>query len=254
MLAGISVSCLGLPRGSFPDAQVSAPDLGSLFRRQPIEKVETGAAVFWEGDEATHVFEVVEGVLRVFKIMSDGRRVITGFIYPGDLLGVSLKDHYLYTAEAITPAKLRRFARSRFQDEINRCPELRPQLFAQFCDEMAAAQDQMVLLARKSAEERVSSFLLLIARRRAGGRPTSPLLAVPMTRLDMADYLGLTIETVSRSMSKLIACGVIAPSGRSAIIIRQLARLARLAGEGDGDDDEDRPPTMTSVRRAVWPH
>ncbi len=107
-----------------PDRTSSAthsptPSLQGLFSRQPIEKFAAGTAVFWEGDAASHVFEVVEGVLRVFKIMSDGRRVITGFVYPGDLLGVSLKNHYLYTAEAVTRTKLRRFARNRFQDEIN---------------------------------------------------------------------------------------------------------------------------------------
>jgi CRP/FNR family transcriptional regulator len=228
------------------------PSLQGLFSRQPIEKFEAGTAVFWEGDAANHVFEVVEGVLRVFKIMSDGRRVITGFVYPGDLLGVSLKNHYLYTAEAVTRTKLRRFARNRFQDEINASPELRPQLFARLCDEMAAAQDQMVLLARKSAEERVCSFLLLIARRLTGDRQTPPVVEIPMTRLDMADYLGLTIETVSRTMTKLTERGVIAPSGRHAILIRKLARLATLAGEGDEDDN--RPVQATPTQQAIWPH
>ncbi len=248
-------------------AQPAPPSLSSLFGGQPVEKFESGSAVFWEGAAATHVFEVVEGVLRVFKILGDGRRVITGFVYPGDLLGVSLKDHYLYTAEAVTKTKVRRFARHRFQDEINQSPELRPQLFARLCDEMAAAQDQMVLLARKSAEERVSSFLLVIARRLAGGqsandqagdrlageRPkASPVVEIPMTRLDMADYLGLTIETVSRTMTRLAARGVIAPSGRHAILIRKLAKLALLAGETD--DDDNHAGGLVSTQQAVWPH
>ena len=181
--------------------QPAALNLQSLFSRQPTETFEGGTAVFWEGDAATHVFEVVEGVLRVFKLLSDGRRAITGFIYPGDLIGISLKERYLYSAEAATRTKVRRFARNRFQNEINECPELRPQLFARLCDEMAAAQDQMVLLGRKNAEERVCSFLLVIARRMSGDRQTPPLVEIPMTRLDMADYLGLTIETVSRTMT-----------------------------------------------------
>ncbi|WP_248308581.1 helix-turn-helix domain-containing protein [Bosea sp. 124] len=227
------------------------PSLRSLFGGQPVETFDTGTAVFWEGDDARHVFEVVEGVLRVFRIMSDGRRVITGFIYPGDLLGVSLKDHYLYTAEAVTRTKLRRYEHGRFQNEINRSPELRPQLFACLCDEMAAAQDQMVLLARKSAEERVASFLLVIARR-LGAAQTQPVIEIPMTRLDMADYLGLTIETVSRTMTRLSTCGVIAPSSRHAIVIRKLGKLAMLAGEADGDDN--RPTGMVPVQQAVWPN
>jgi CRP/FNR family transcriptional regulator len=235
----------------FATVPPQAASLSSLFGRQPVETFEAGMAVFWEGDDARHVFEVVEGTLRVFRILSDGRRVITGFIYPGDLLGVSLKDHYLYTAEAVTRTKLRRYEHGRFQDEINRSPELRPQLFACLCDEMAAAQDQMVLLARKSAEERVASFLLVIARRLGAGQK-QPVIEIPMTRLDMADYLGLTIETVSRTMTRLTNCGVIAPSSRHAMVVRKLGKLAVLAGEAD--DEDNRAAGSGAVLQAVWPN
>jgi CRP/FNR family transcriptional regulator len=235
----------------FATAPSQAVSLRSLFGGQPLETFETGMAIFWEGDDARHVFEVVEGVLRVFRILSDGRRVITGFLYPGDLLGVSLKDHYLYTAEAVTRTKLRRYEHGRFQDEINRSPELRPQLFACLCDEMAAAQDQMVLLARKSAEERVASFLLVIARR-LGGEQKHPVVEIPMTRLDMADYLGLTIETVSRTMTRLTNCGVIAPSSRHAIVVRRLGQLAVLAGEAD--DGDNHAAGAGAIQQAVWPN
>jgi CRP/FNR family transcriptional regulator len=209
-----------------PCQQMSS--LEDLFSKQTAERFEAGSAVFWEGDTASHVFTVVEGVFRVFKIMTDGRRVITGFIYPGDLLGVSLKENYLYTAEAVTTAKLRRFSRTRFQDEINRSPELRPQLFARLCDEMAAAQDQMVLLARKSAEERVSSFLLVMVRRLCRDRQEYPVIEIPMTRQDMADYLGLTIETVSRTMTLLESEAAIALPSARRVVVRSRRRLQQL--------------------------
>lgn len=230
--------------------EAERPTLQGLFSRQPIEKFEAGTAVFWEGDEADHVFEVVEGVLRIYKILGDGRRVITGFMYPGDLIGVSLKDRYLYTAEAVTRIQVRRFARQRFQEEINRSPELRPQLFARLCDEMAAAQDQMVLLARKSAEERVCSFLLVISRRLDRDGQAMRVVEVPMTRLDMADYLGLTIETVSRIMTRLTSRGIISPSGRHAIIVRKSDRLTALAGEVEADHN----PSSAYTHQAVWPN
>jgi CRP/FNR family transcriptional regulator len=229
-----------------------APTLKSLFGGQPVESFESGTSVFWQGDAANHVFEVVEGVLRIFKMMSDGRRVITGFIYPGDLLGVSLKEQYLYTAEAVTKVRVRRFGRARFQQAIDASPELRPELFARLCDEMAAAQNQMVLLARKSAEERVSSFLLAIARRVPPAGFSPPSIQIPMTRLDMADYLGLTIETVSRVMTRLTGLGVIAASGRHAVWIRKLDKLTLLAGESDEDDNS--PSGVNSNCAAVWPH
>ncbi|MCX5514646.1 Crp/Fnr family transcriptional regulator [Kaistia algarum] len=250
MLSQDSIATVNLLVRSLPCEATLPPTLQGVFSRQPIEKFEPGAAVFWEGDEAEHVFEVVEGVLRVYKILGDGRRVITGFMYPGDLIGVSLKDRYLYTAEAVTRIQVRRFGHNRFQEEINRSPELRPQLFARLCDEMAAAQDQMVLLARKSAEERVASFLLHIARRLDNGHPPLRVVEVPMTRLDMADYLGLTIETVSRIMTRLTSRGVIAPSGRHAIIVRKSDKLTALAGEIEADHNAS--PAYT--KQAVWPN
>ena len=225
--------------------------LAGLFRRQPAERFEPGAAVFWEGDAASHLFQIVEGVLRVYKIIGDGRRVITGFLNPGDLVGLSLRDRYLYTAEAVTRVRLRRLPRIRFDEEVNASPNLRPEVFARLCDEMAAAQDQMVLLARKSAEERVASFLLVLARRFATEQSCKPVVELPMTRLDMADYLGLTIETVSRIMTRLAARGVISPLGRHAITVMQPAKLEALAGEGD-DDDHVQMGAFT--RQAVWPN
>ncbi len=212
----------------FAGARAAAPSLLSLFRGQPLETIEAGAAILWQGDAAAHVFAVEEGVLRVFRILGDGRRVITGFLYPGAILGVSLRDRYLYNAEAVTAAKIRRFARSRLQDAIAQAPELRPQLFARLCDDMEAAQDQMVLLARKSAEERVCSFLLVIARRMRCDRQAEAIIEIPMSRLDMADHLGMTVETVSRTMSRLASRGVITPAGRRGVTIRQYERLLRL--------------------------
>ncbi|MDK1491213.1 Crp/Fnr family transcriptional regulator [Sinorhizobium sp. 7-81] len=132
--------------------------------RQPVERFAAGAAVFWEGEPAKHTFEVIEGTLRALRILGDGRRVIMGFLRPGDLLGVPLKDDYLYTVQAVTPAELRRVPRRRLENESARAPYLREQLFSRLCDEMAAAQDQMVFLSRRSADEKVAGFLLMMAR------------------------------------------------------------------------------------------
>jgi CRP-like cAMP-binding protein len=115
---------------------------------------------------------------------------IARFVHPGDVLGVSFQDRYLFTAEAVIQVKVRGFARGRFFALINESPALRPQLIAILCDEMSAAQDQLLLLGRKTAEERVISFLLWV--RRKGAR--SEEIELPMSRQDIADYLGLTIE------------------------------------------------------------
>ncbi|TCL69682.1 helix-turn-helix domain-containing protein [Rhizobium sp. BK251] len=217
----------------------SGPDcLHALFGRQPIEHLSAGQSLFFEGDAARHLFEVLEGGLRIFKILSDGRRVITGFLQAGDIVGVSLRNHYLYSAEAIVDTKVRRILRKAFEAEVSSSPELRPEVFARLCDEMAAAQDQMVLLSRKSAEERVCTFLLKQLHRNPGHRQANPIVELPMTRLDIADYLGLTIETVSRTMTKLANKGILASAGRHSVRITRYCALVQLSGDDEYDGDE----------------
>lgn len=211
--------------------------LNALFADQPIEKFCAGACLFWERDPARHVFEVVEGVFRLVKVLEDGRRVITGFIYPGELLGLSMNNRHPYTAEAITGAKVRRFIRGRFDGEMDRSPSLRPALFAHLSDEMAATQDQITLLARRNAEERVASFLLSIVRRFGLEHEQQPEIYLPMSRADMADYLGLTIETVSRIVSRFARQGLIALNERRFIVIRRPGKLAAIAAEDAEDED-----------------
>jgi len=225
-----------------------SPSLRGVFKGQPADSYSAGEAIFWEGDEAGHIFDVVEGVLRVYRILPDGRRAIMGFIYPGDVLGVSFQSRYLFTAEAVTDVKVRRFARSRFFALVNDSSELRPQLFAILCDEMSAAQDQMLLLGRKSAEERVVSFLLAVHRKNGIGNE----IELPMSRLDMADYLGLTIETVSRMMTALTRRGLIASAGRHSIALRRIGALREIAGTDEGGDAAG--GGGSSLRRAVWPN
>jgi CRP/FNR family transcriptional regulator len=234
---------LATPFVSCPE---QSPTLSDLFKAKPIETLPIGAALFWEGDQAGQIFNLLEGVIRVYRIMPDGRRAIMGFIHPGDVLGVSFRDRYLFTAEAVTTVKVRRFARSRFFALINESPALRPQLFAILCDEMSAAQDQLLLLGRKTAEERVVSFLLAIHRKTARGDEVE----LPMSRQDMADYLGLTIETVSRMMTNLIRRGLIAPRARHSVTLRKLSALREIAGE---EEDRTEPQAM-QLRQAVWPN
>jgi CRP/FNR family transcriptional regulator, anaerobic regulatory protein len=232
-----------------PDGAVgAAPTLQDLFKGQPADVYSAGAAVFWEGDQASHIFDVAEGILRVYRILPDGRRAIMGFIYPGDVLGVSFQCRYLFTAEAVTDVKVRRFSRNRFFALVNDSPELRPQLFAILCDEMSAAQDQMLLLGRKSAEERVVSFLLAVHRKNGVGNA----IEVPMGRLDMADYLGLTIETVSRMMTGLTRRGLIAATGRHTIALRRINALREIAGADDENDGVS--GASSSSRQAIWPN
>jgi len=245
-----SQTAVSLPRGAIHSPGGSsevAPALNDLFKGQLAESFAVGEALFWEGDQAGQIFDVVEGVLRVYKILPDGRRAVMGFIYPGDVLGVSVQDRYLFTAEAVTSVKVRRFSRGRFFSQVNESPALRPQLFALLCDEMSAAQDQIMLLGRKSAEERVVSFLLGIHRKCAA--PGNEI-ELAMTRLDMADYLGLTIETVSRMMTSLVRRGFIHSTGRHNVALRKLSALRQISGS----DEDEADGQLLPARRAVWPN
>lgn len=224
----------------------AALTLRDLFKGQPTHAYSADEAIFWEGDPAGQIFDIVEGVLRVFRVLSDGRRAIVGFVYPGDVFGVSFQNRYLFTAEAVTDVRVRCFSRGRFFSLVNESPALRPQLFALLCDEMSAAQDQMLLLGRKNAEERVVSFLLATHHKSAVGND----IALPMSRLDMADYLGLTMETVSRVMTSLTRRGLIAAGGRHTLTLRRPSALREIARNDDGEDAQSDP---SPVRRAVWP-
>jgi CRP/FNR family transcriptional regulator len=209
--------------------------LETLFAGQVAENIAPGSAVFWEGDAAGHVFLIIAGCLRVYRTLPDGRRAILGLFYPGDLLGVSVRERYLVTAEAVSPVKLRRFPRRRFHQLVDETPHLRPMLLEKICDEMTAAQDQMILLGRKTAQERVVSFLLMVARRSGADARVPVEIELPIGRLDMADYLGLTIETVSREISKLRRAELIALNGPHKVVLRRMRSLEDLAELDHGE-------------------
>jgi CRP/FNR family transcriptional regulator, anaerobic regulatory protein len=159
--------------------------------------------IFDEADPADYVFNVTGGAVKIYKLLPDGRRQITGFLMPGDFLGLTHKDAYAYSAEALVPTKLCRLPRRKLEGLLDEMPKLEQRLLGMASHELAAAQDQMMLLGRKSAKERVVSFLLMMsaaAVRR--GKPGDPV-GLPMNRSDIADYLGLTIETVSRTFTQL---------------------------------------------------
>jgi CRP/FNR family transcriptional regulator len=167
-------------------------------------KLGRGQTLFHEGDPATRVFTLTSGTLKLYKLLSDGRRQVTGFMHPGDFLGMSVDDEHAFSAEALEDAQLCWFPRNRFDDFVEGHAQMERELYRMAAHELAAAQQQMVLLGRKTATERLASFLLLLARRserRPGHRAN--LIRLTMSRSDIADYLGLTKETVSRVLSAL---------------------------------------------------
>ena len=178
-------------------------ELEALERISHVTTFAPKAMLFDQGALASNVFNVTDGVVRLYKSLPDGRRQIMGFALPGDFLGLALMDRYGVTAEAITPVRVCRFGRPAFLSYVDDKPHLLRRLHEFAGHELSLAQDQMLLLGRKTAEEKVAAFLINMQSRYSKIGPTSVTVPLPMSRQDIADYLGLTIETVSRTLTKL---------------------------------------------------
>ena len=203
--------------------------LARLFTAQVPERYAPPRAICWEGEPSTHVFHLLEGCLRVSRTMEDGRRAILGFGYADDLLCLSACDTYLFTAEAVTPIRFKRLSRHRFNALVEESGNMRTQLQREVGRGMKAAQDQIVRLGRTGADERVAGFFLDVAQR-AGACTTAPVeIEVPFGRLDIADHLGLTVETISREISKLKHDGLISMDGPHRIVLQRVGRLRKIA-------------------------
>ncbi|HSR72806.1 MAG TPA: cyclic nucleotide-binding domain-containing protein [Kiloniellales bacterium] len=191
-----------------------------------------GDPLFYESEPAQHVFNVTAGAVRVYKLLSDGRRQMTGFLFAGDFLGLANDDSYAYSAEAITHATLCRFPRRKLELLLERYPRMEHRLLGMASHELAAAQEQMLLLGRKTAREKVASFLLMLSRRAVKrGLKDSPI-AIPMGRNDIGDYLGLTTETVSRTFTQLKRNGCIRLAAGNKIELVHRDRLESIAEGG----------------------
>jgi CRP/FNR family transcriptional regulator len=194
----------------------------------PTVRYGAGETVVFETDQAANVYSLTSGLLRLSKLLPDGRRQIAGFLFPGDFLGITMEEEHAFTAEAVAPSTLCKFPRRQFDQFIARHPALERRLYAVAAHELAAAREQLVLLGRKTATERIASFLLMLAARCPCAHDCDEV-PFPMSRADIADYLGLRIETVSREISAVKAARVIQLTSRQAFRIIDRDRLDQLA-------------------------
>ena len=188
-----------------------------------------GQSLFQEGDAANHAYSVTAGTVKIYKLLPDGRCQVTGFLFPGDFLGLANNETYAYGAEAVKHAVLCCYPRRRFEALLERFPDMERRLLSMANHELAVAQEQMLLLGRKTAKERVASFLLTLSRNAARRGQRDDPVFVPMSRADIGDYLGLTTETVSRTFTQLRKGKLIRiePGGRIAFADKEgLVQLA----------------------------
>jgi CRP/FNR family transcriptional regulator len=157
----------------------------------------------------TSFYNLLEGVMRLYKLLADGRRQIIGFALPGDFLGLAASSRHNFSADAIGAVELCQFSRSGFTKFSQNKPDLLRRINELAVKELGQAQNHIVLLGRRSAEEKVATFLVGWRNRMAELPGPPHTLPLPMSRQDIADYLGLTIETVSRTFTKFERDGVI---------------------------------------------
>lgn len=209
---------------------IADPDLGRLAAIATVTEAPAGQCFIDEGEPARAFFNITAGTAKLFKLLPDGRRQITGFVSTGHFLGLAVSDTYAFSAEAIEPVRFCRFQRSRLRALLDDFPLMEKRLLEVAANELVAAQEQMLLLGRKTARERLASFLLLQSRQGTPcGHPRTRFI-MPMTRGDIADYLGLTIETVSRTLTRLRGDGMIDFASQSEVLITSRAALEQLAG------------------------
>jgi CRP/FNR family transcriptional regulator len=220
---------IGAPGGRQAGEVSALSAIGAVTHRAAKE------TIFWEGDPADHVYQMIRGAVCLYKLLPDGRRQVARFCHAGDLIGLTADRTYPYTADALTAISLVRIRRADLEAEIENDRDLRRMVLLAIGEELSLAQNQLLLLGRKSASERVASFLHAMMEQavRDGGDGQS--VTLPMTRVDIADFLGLTHETVCRVIGALKAQGVIETPAPHRVVILAAGVLDEIAA-GDAQE------------------
>ncbi|HTI03377.1 MAG TPA: helix-turn-helix domain-containing protein [Acidisoma sp.] len=198
--------------------------LGHVENTGALVDIEKGCDIIAQGDAAEYCFEVVEGCVRSVQRLEDGRRQVSDFLMPGDVFGLDAVGEHEFAAEAVTAVTIRRLRLSTVELLAEEDAAFGQRLRRHLTRQAKAMRSRIVLLGRMTAAERIAAFLLEMTERLEGSR--QGIVELPMSRGDMADYLGLTIETVSRCLSDLKRCGVISVKGAHIAIHNRRALTA----------------------------
>ena len=241
-----SVSETTLPRANQNPFSWSTPGAGAAatFKSSPVDedlralqqvgmkvRYARNETIFHDGDEAANCYKVISGAVRLCKHMADGRRQIADFLLAGDFFGFMQFGNYKFTAEAVGDVVLMCYPQRQVARLSSSMPNLRGRLLTLLSQRLLGMQDHLVMLGRKTAKERVASFLLHIAER-SDAEEDSPF-ELPMSRQDIADYLGLTIETVCRMLTELKRARIIATPSISEIVLTDMDDLQALSESGE---------------------
>ena len=215
-------------------ASCNGEEIEKLNEIKQYRSYEAGQPIAMQGEKNDFVASLVSGVATLTSSMEDGRTQVVGLLLPSDFLGRPGRETVAHDVTASTDVTLCCFQKKPFEDLLNEVPHLRERLLDISLDELDAAREWMLLLGRKTAREKVASFLSLVVRRtehpEAKALGTSTKIELPLSREAMANYLGLTIETVSRQVTALRKDGVIGLEGARTILIHDANALAEVAG------------------------
>ncbi len=223
----------------------TSPDIRTIAPKRKCDRTETHPRnivkyapqehVFMQGDVPKGIYKVLKGTVILYRLMADGRRQIQSFVSGGEYLAITFADRHDVSAEAITPVQVLCTPRAMFDRRIQDEAGFRQRILTMMGTKLQSAREQALLLGRKSAMERTASFLLFLDRRFRN--PETGYVEIRMSRCDIADYLGLTLETVSRMMNKLKQRGVIDLPQATRFAVCKPEQLFSLAGEVDCLED-----------------
>jgi CRP/FNR family transcriptional regulator, anaerobic regulatory protein len=214
-------------------ARCETDELAALDAIKYYRSFEAGQTVIWSGDRMDFVASVVSGIATLTQTMEDGRRQMVGLLLPSDFVGRPGRSQAAYDVTAVTDLVMCCFRKKPFEEMMGATPHISQRLLEMTLDELDAAREWMLLLGRKTAREKIASLLAILARRDASLKAGVGACSfdLPLTREAMADYLGLTLETVSRQISALKREGIIELEGKRHVKVADIDRLIELTGD-----------------------
>lgn len=219
-------------------ARCEPDELQQLEQIKYYRSFDAGQNILWSGDKMDFVASVVTGVATLTQTMEDGRTQMVGLLLPSDFVGRPGREYAPYNVTAVSPVTVCCFRRRPFEEMLTTTPHIGQRLLEMALDELDAAREWMLLLGRKTAREKIASLIAIIARRDSAAKTKMSdgriQIDLPLTREAMADYLGLTLETVSRQISALRRDGIIELEGKRLVTIPSVDRL--MAETGDDTD------------------
>lgn len=212
-------------------AKCDTDELAELERIKSYKVIKAGQPISWRGDDLTHFSSVVSGIATLNRTMEDGRTQMVGLLLPSDFIGRPGRTTVEFDVTAISDVTLCRFERRPFEAIVEEVPHISQRMMEMALDELQAAREWMVLLGRKTAREKIATFLEMVVRRSAvPGQPMQDHI-LPLTREEIANFLGLTLETVSRQLSQLKKEGVVAFKDRRQFTVMDLSALHDASGD-----------------------